>query len=823
MKKIIFLFSLLLTFLGVSSAWAQKFRVSDAPNGSDWGTHTYWYTIKNGSSNGYVSTSNADANGMTLKTTTLSNTDEEKWCVVGSEAEGYRFYNKAAGTGKVLGITNKNNSDYYGSSRANMVDYTSTSVSSTADNEVGFTFIRVNSSYDSHYEAFKLAGIEGNFQRYINNRETANYLSYWNHNNVTQGTSSGSSFLFTPVDEYEKALFDAKMKLEEVSAETVGYPFCTTQESYEAALATYNTYKDQTQYTIGDKRNAAISALNGITFTKQALTDGMQVVLGNKLHTNRYVYVKNNSSKYKTEGMYLGSGTAKDSYRYLFTFKAAGDGKFKIYSNYFNSYVGAIPTKNDFEFKLVDEANAQVYTVAESSNFPGYANIYDADYTTTSGDVLVNALHMVDWDGVVRWGLDVNASAFRFIPASKFQAAWDAAIIKNVNTEGYVGYKAYTSEVASALNTFKTASAETKASAYKALEGVLSAGGELVKPVAGKYYTIENACSDNSNKFIIENYGVVTENSENQLVAKSYEKNIVPALWKFEQLTTEGKTDLYHIIAANSGKCMSKTVYGYTMHVTDADNTNVGEFNLFNKDHVSKDFAVTLVTYTNSNRSDRGTASMDNGGGAIKSWNAIDNNNNWRIKEVTTIPVNITSAGYATLNLPMAVNIPTGVKAYTGQKEGNELKLTAITTGIIPAETPVVIEGAEGTHNFDINYDNTATIANNGLNGTLIPTAIDNDATAYVLGNGSKGIAFYKVTSETDRTIGANKAYAGSTTVDAAANVLIFNFSDITTGINNAATTQGNNNTYYDLNGRRVLYPAHGIFVKENGQKVFIK
>lgn len=30
-------------------------------------------------------------------------------------------------------------------------------------------------------------------------------------------------------------------------------------------------------------------------------------------------------------------------------------------------------------------------------------------------------------------------------------------------------------------------------------------------------------------------------------------------------------------------------------------------------------------------------------------------------------------------------------------------------------------------------------------------------------------------------------------------------------------------NAYYDLKGRRVVYPTRGIYVKGNGQKVFIK
>ena len=554
----------------------------------------------------------------------------------------------------------------------------------------------------------------------------------------------------------------------------------------------------------------------------------MQVILGNKQHTNLYVFAKE-TNRNGVKGGHLGSGSAKDSYRYLFTFKDAGDGKFKIYSNYYDKYVGGVPNANNLEFQLVDAESAQAFTVKASANNLGYGSIYDENTTTTSGSVVVNALHMVNWNnnpagnGVVRWEVSAPASTFKFIPVTpEITGAWDAAIIKKAsNPEGYVGYTNCTSEVVSALEAFQTASADTKIFAYKTLEETLSAS-ELVKPAAGKYYTIENACSDNSNKFILENYGVVTANSENQLVAKSYENNIVPALWKFEQLTTEGKTDLYHIIAANSGKCMSKTSYGYTMHVTDADNANVGEFNLFTKDHVSKDFAVTLVTYTNSNRSDRGTASMENGGGSIKSWNAIDNNNNWRIKEVTEIPVAISAARYATLNLPCAVTIPTGVKAYTATDGETEITLSEIEGGVIPAKTPVILVGEAGSYNFTINTDNTAEAISTAMSGTLVPVTVAADASAYILKNGAQGIGMYKITSETDRTIAANKAYMGSTTAPPS-NMKVFNFGGISTGINNAVAGNAKNNVYYDLNGRRVLYPAHGVFVKANGEKVYIK
>ena len=266
------------------------------------------------------------------------------------------------------------------------------------------------------------------------------------------------------------------------------------------------------------------------------------------------------------------------------------------------------------------------------------------------------------------------------------------------------------------------------------------------------------------------------------------------------------------------------------MSVLDKSSNDVGRFDIFNKDHVRKSNAVTLVYYTNDNRTDRGTARVNSnvGEGKIESWNDNADGNNFLIQEVTEIPVTISAAGYATLNLPMAVNIPKGVKAYTGTESEGEIKLTEITSGIIPAETPVILEGtgSETPYKFTIAYGNTDAALTTALKGTLTPTTIADDATAYILKNGGQGIGLYKVTSTTDREIKANKAYYGSTTGSEAAPVLLFNFGQ-TTGIHSAtnatSTAASETNVYFDLQGRRIPCPAHGIFVKANGEKVFIK
>lgn len=210
-----------------------------------------------------------------------------------------------------------------------------------------------------------------------------------------------------------------------------------------------------------------------------------------------------------------------------------------------------------------------------------------------------------------------------------------------------------------------------------------------------------------------------------------------------------------------------------------------------------------------------------------------------KIQAVTTYPLTIGEAKYASLCLPFSVTMDTGLTAYkvtgvTSADGTREMTLTAI-TGAIPANEPIIVSAtAANTYNLTINLDNTATpSSDNKLTGATVKrTGIDDEyfALGYkALTDGAdKTAGFFKVTTQ---TMPANKAYLLKSKLTegdaAAANVLLFNFGE-STGIKQmvVSTEDENNanaNVYYDLNGRRVLYPAHGIYVKANGQKVFIK
>ena len=208
--------------------------------------------------------------------------------------------------------------------------------------------------------------------------------------------------------------------------------------------------------------------------------------------------------------------------------------------------------------------------------------------------------------------------------------------------------------------------------------------------------------------------------------------------------------------------------------------------------------------------------------------NGLDDAGNlFYIKEVTSIPVTISAVGYATLNLPMAVEKATGVKAYYGAKDNaSTISLAEISGDVIPANTPVILVAenalSEATQfNFNISYDNPGTSpVSNALTGTTCKRNMNEGAAVYVLKNGHSGIGFYKVDSTEDLTLNANKAYYGN--ANGSASVVRFDFGS-TTGIDNTQILNTDDAKLYDLNGRRVLYPTTGVYVKSNGEKVFVK
>ena len=204
---------------------------------------------------------------------------------------------------------------------------------------------------------------------------------------------------------------------------------------------------------------------------------------------------------------------------------------------------------------------------------------------------------------------------------------------------------------------------------------------------------------------------------------------------------------------------------------------------------------------------------------------ANDNGSNWVIKKVTTVPVSITDAKYATVAFPFATKVATaGVKAYyaTGAADGM-ITLVEYPEGIIPANQGALLYNEAGATTANLTVEATdKTVEGN----KLMPATAKRSGFAanetYVLAKNSANEAAFLKNGLT--VVPANKAYVATENIPAgsSSNVLNFNFGQVT-GINGVVAVDKAGVQYFDLQGRRVLYPAHGIFVTNTGKKVFVK
>lgn len=417
--------------------------------------------------------------------------------------------------------------------------------------------------------------------------------------------------------------------------------------------------------------------------------------------------------------------------------------------------------------------------------------------------------------------IDLNSDA-DFIALAKevVTAEIDAATASEDSSDELV------SQTADALSTGKTAVAS--ATSYDAVVAARAAAFNYPANVdANAYYQIiaqnvvgqENGKAYISSESMAVNKNGVLEAGErdSRIIRRATASDaLVPQMW---QLVANADGS-YRIKNANTNCCIGQIVSNGTGVEMPISNDGAGNYVIAKGLAANKFILKNGSHMLNAYKGNTNTIIADYNGN-----HTGDTGSNWVIKKVTTVPVSITDAKYATVAFPFATKVATaGVKAYyaTGAADGM-ITLVEYPEGIIPANQGALLYNEAGATTANLTVEATdKTVEGN----KLMPATAKRSGFAanetYVLAKNSANEAAFLKNGLT--VVPANKAYVATENIPAgsSSNVLNFNFGQVT-GINGVVAADKAGVQYFDLQGRRVLYPAHGIFVTNTGKKVFVK
>lgn len=455
------------------------------------------------------------------------------------------------------------------------------------------------------------------------------------------------------------------------------------------------------------------------------------------------------------------------------------------------------------------------------------ATSFLGDHSTYNGTPLLatykNAEANVDnGSAFIAEKIDLNSDAdFLALAKGIVTDELNAATANDASSEELV------SQTADALSTGKTAVAS--ATNYDAIVAARTAAISYPANVdANAYYQIiaqnvvgreDGKAYISSESMAVNKNGVLEAGANGSRIIRRTTASgaLVPQMW---QLVANADGS-YKIKNANTNCCIGQIVSNGTgVEMPPINNNGAGDY-VITKGLAVNNFILKNGSHMlNAYQGNANTIIADYAGN-----HTGDTGSNWVIKKVTTVPVSITDAKYATVAFPFATKVATaGVKAYyaTGAADGM-ITLVEYPEGIIPANQGALLYNEAGATTANLTVEATdKTVEGN----KLMPATAKRSGFAanetYVLAKNSANEAAFLKNGLT--VVPANKAYVATENIPAgsSSNVLNFNFGQVT-GINGVVAADKAGVQYFDLQGRRVLYPAHGIFVTNTGKKVFVK
>ena len=175
-----------------SAAWADvPFKPTTITDGQ-FATDTEWYVLENGA--GKLRISDNGANNYIQLGGFMSQDDENLWCFVGNETDGFKIYNKKQGTAKALAAPKSINGDNDGTAYAYL--QTVSGLASTQTNLWDFTAAtKTHDNKDLSITGGYYVNEHGSAANKLNNRGSK--LAFW-----VGGYDNGSVITITNVKDY---------------------------------------------------------------------------------------------------------------------------------------------------------------------------------------------------------------------------------------------------------------------------------------------------------------------------------------------------------------------------------------------------------------------------------------------------------------------------------------------------------------------------------------------------------------------------------------------------------------------------------------------
>lgn len=806
MKKVFTLFCALMVcvlFSGVANAQSPVvFQTSSEPESTGFAENTHWYIMKlNGK---FVTIENVD-NENNIKLTadnTLTNTDissgADQWCIVGNATNGYKFYNKKAGVGKVFGIKNiRINESEGGYARTQMYD-ASTTTHSTEIDGVGTLFdIKTKDNVNNVYYVYLKGTTKGTTNRYWNQRD--GYVSYWIHNDAYG--NSGSQVRFYEANSYWTDSWATITAYENIATQMETLVGTTPFTYPEAAV---NAFKNAIAEAKSFKSTDHISICKASCFLPDAKLTLRKSING---PTNNYVCkIKNpnlgrfiHASTNWTAGSTFPLNNSDSERDVVFVVEKNENGTYKIKSGDTGMYIKEASTYTSTASKE-DATDFVIYGSQECNN---KVVIGTGDDFNSSKWFHANGGNLFEWVAEAPnsyWEFtQLDDAAVNALADAREREISSALLIPGVK-EALAISDTYTNtslcKTAESWETYKTA--------------VLA---KLPDLISNKYYRINNARTD-------VNLLATDGGNKPKMYKAADGKKLVSSLWKITlsgnklKLSNVNNPGKYIATLTNAGDDAGDTANDFT------DEANAVQFTISRQ---GKDW-FTLRDQNNNifnGENKRGNNPVNYWNGGLGTEGA-----KWQITEVTSLDVALHTAAdaksYASVYLPFSVSSVTGAKAYVAKTPETTTVTFSEAEGVEAQNGFLLIsEAGAATATLNIGESNITS----AMGGTLLDLTLnDADKAQYRVFGQKKSdetvIGFFKP-SATLNTISANRAFFTNATGEA----LRLNFDGVISGIETTELNNALNNNapIYDLSGRRVMNAVKGGLYIQNGRKFIVK